>query len=216
MEKTLFLEARVREHTGSKDAMRLRSVGQMPAVVYGHQQEPKAIILDAHEFVEGVHHGHRLLDIKLGEKTEKMVIKELQYDFLGKTIIHADLMRVSVDERVKVSVPLEFKGMANARGTHEGGMIEEHADHIEIECTVIDLPKSIVVSVKDVGVGDSLHARDIELPAGSKLMSSEDLIIVTCHTVAAAKSAEDELAEEEGPVAPEVITERKPTDEAQE
>ncbi len=216
MEKTLFLEAQVREHTGSKDAVRLRSIGKMPAVVYGHRQEPTAIVMDAHEFVEGVHHGHRLLDVKLGDKTEKMVIKELQYDFLGKDIIHVDLMRVNVDERVKVTVPLEFKGMANAKGTHEGGMIEEHADHIEVECTVIDLPEKIVVNVKEVGVGDSIHARDIELPAGTKLMSSDDMLIVTCHTVAAAKSVEGEMVEEEGPTAPEVITERKPVEEAQE
>ena len=54
-----------------------------------------------------------------------MVIKDMQYDFLGKNIIHVDLMRVNVDERVKVMVPLELKGAANAKGTHEGGMIED-------------------------------------------------------------------------------------------
>ena len=70
------------------------------------------------------------------------------------------------------------------------------------------------MQVKDVGVGDTIHARDIELPEGMKLLSSEDLIVVTCHTVAAAKSAEDETLEgEEGPSSPEVITERKSADE---
>ena len=71
--------------------------------------------------------------------------------------------------------------------------------------------------VKDVGVGDTVHARDIELPGTAKLVSSGDMIIVTCHTVAAAKSAAEEAMEaEEGPTAPEVITERKPADEAEE
>ncbi len=214
MKKSLSLEAQVRENTGTKEAVRLRAAGSLPAVVYGHKQTPTAITLDAHAFAEGVHHGHRLLDITIDGKSEKMVIKDMQYDFLGKNIIHVDLMRVNVDERVKVMVPLELKGAANAKGTHEGGMIEEHADHIEIECTVIDLPEKIVVQVKDVGVGDTIHARDIELPEGMKLLSSEDLIVVTCHTVAAAKSAEDETLEgEEGPSSPEVITERKSADE---
>lgn len=213
MEKTLSLEAQIREHAGTKEAVRLRNAGKMPAIVYGHKQEPIAIVLDAHAFVEGVHHGHRLLDVKIDGNAEKMVIKDLQYDFLGKNIIHADLMRVNVDERVKVTVPIELKGAANAKGTHEGGMIEEHADHLEVECTVIDLPEKIVVPVKDVGLGDSIHAGDIALPEGIKLLSSADTLIVTCHEVAAAKSAEDEELGEDAPTAPEVITERKPADE---
>ncbi|MHC4560006.1 MAG: 50S ribosomal protein L25 [Planctomycetota bacterium] len=125
MEKTLLLKAEVREHTGSKAVQRVREQGRIPAIVYGHKQEPVAISLDAHNFVEGLHHGHRLMDVQVGRKKEKMIVKELQYDYLGKNIIHADLMRVDITESVKVTVPIELKG--TARGTHEGGIIEEHA-----------------------------------------------------------------------------------------
>ncbi|MHC4753000.1 MAG: 50S ribosomal protein L25, partial [Planctomycetota bacterium] len=124
MEKTLLLKAEVREHTGSKAVQRVREQGRIPAIVYGHKQEPVAISLDAHNFVEGLHHGHRLMDVQVGRKKEKMIVKELQYDYLGKNIIHADLMRVDITESVKVTVPIELKG--TARGTHEGGIIEEH------------------------------------------------------------------------------------------
>lgn len=205
MEKTLLLKAEIRDRVGSKSAAKVRKQGRIPAVVYGHKAEPVAISLDAHNFVEGLHHGHRLMDVQIGRKKETMLVKDLQYDYLGKDIIHVDLMRVDVTEMVKVTVPIELKG--TAKGTHEGGIIEEHADHLEIECKVADIPETIVVSVKEVGVGDNLHASDIELPQGAKLVTDPSTVVVTCSLVAAAKSTEE--IEEEVPAAPEVIGEAK-------
>jgi len=137
------------------------------------------------------------------------MFKELQYDHLGKNIIHIDLMRVDVTETVRVTVPIELKGIA--KGTQEGGIIEEHANHLEIECKVSDIPETIVVSVKEVGIGDSLHASDAELPAGLTLVSSPSTLLVTCSLVAVAKSTEE--LEEEEPTAPEVIGEVKEAEE---
>ena len=205
MAKMLLLKAEVREHTGSKAVRKVREKGRIPAIVYGHKQEPVAISLDAHDFVEGLHHGHRLMDIQVGRKKEKMIVKELQYDYLGRNIIHADLMRVDISESIKVTVPIELKG--TAAGTHEGGIIEEHADHLEIECKATDIPETIVVSVKEVHVGGALHAGEVELPSGITLVSSPEMLLVTCHLVAAAKTTEE--IEEEIPAAPEVIGEAK-------
>jgi large subunit ribosomal protein L25 len=203
MKKTLLLKAELREQTGSKTVRKVRRQARIPAIMYGHKQEPVALSLDAHNFVEGLHHGHRLMDIQIGKKKEKVIVKELQYDHLGRNIIHADLMRVDVSETVRVDVPIELKG--TAAGAHEGGIIEEHADHLEIECKVVDIPEAIVVSVKDVHVDDALHAGDVELPEGVVLLSPRDTLLVTCHTIAAAKTTEE--LEEEVPVAPEVIGE---------
>jgi large subunit ribosomal protein L25 len=211
MAKTLLLKAEIRERTGSKAVRKVREQGRIPAIVYGHNEEAVAISLDAHNFVEGLHHGHRLIDVQIGRKKEKMIVKELQYDYLAKDIIHADLMRVDVTETVKVTVPVEPKG--RAAGTHEGGIIEEHADHLEIECKATDIPETIVVSVKDVHVGDAVHAGDIELPDGVKLVSSPETLLVTCHLVAAAKTTEE--VEEEMPAAPEIIGEAKEPEEEQ-
>jgi len=215
MAKTLLLKAEIRERTGSKAVQKIRKAGRIPAIVYGHKQTPVAISLDAHNFVEGLHHGHRLMDVQIDKKKEKIIIKDLQYDYLGKNIIHADLMRVDIKEMIKVTVPIELKGTATAKGTHEGGIIEEHTDHLEIECRATDIPETIVVWVKDVGVGDSLHASDVTLPEGVKLVSSPEMLLVTCHLVAAAKTTEE--VEEEMPTAPEVITEaKKPEGEEEE
>jgi large subunit ribosomal protein L25 len=212
MAKTLLLKAEIRERTGSKAVQKIRKEGRIPAIVYGHKQTPVAISLDAHNFLEGLHHGHRLMDVQIDKKKEKIIVKDLQYDYLGKNIIHADLMRVDIKEMIKVAVPIELKGTVTAKGTHEGGIIEEHADHLEIECKATDIPETIVVFVKDIGVGDALHASDVTLPEGVKLVSSPETLLVTCHLVAAAKTTEE--VEEEMPMAPEVITEaKKPEDE---
>jgi large subunit ribosomal protein L25 len=205
MDKTLLLEAQIREHTGSKAAARVRKQGQIPGIVYGHKQDPVAILLNAHDFSEGLHHGHRLMDITVGGKTEKMIVKELQYDHLGRNIVHVDLMRVDVTEAVRVSVPIELKG--TAKGTHEGGIVEQHASQLEIECLVTNMPESIVVSVKELGVGQAIHAGEVALPEGVTLISPPEMLLAACHVVAAAKTTEE--LEAETPVAPEVIGEKK-------
>jgi large subunit ribosomal protein L25 len=164
MEKVLLLKAEVREHIGTKDAARIRKQGRIPAVVYGHKKVPVAVSLDAHNLVEGLHHGHRLADVQIGRKREKVIVKDLQYDHLGKNIIHVDLMRVDVKEMIKVTVPIELKG--TAKGTHGGGIIQEHTDHLEIECKVTDIPESIVVSV-----AKSTEELEEEAPAAPEVIT---------------------------------------------
>jgi large subunit ribosomal protein L25 len=212
MEKTLTLKAQIREHTGSKSAARVRFEDKIPAVVYGHKEKVVPVSLDRHDFTEAVHHGCRLFDLQVRSKKETVIIKDLQYDHLGKDIIHADLMRVSVTERVRVNVPVELKGAA--KGTHEGGIIEEHLDHLEVECTVTEIPDSIVVRVTELGIGDSIHASDIELPDGVKLITDPEALVAACHVVAAAKTPEE--MEAEVPAVPEVIGEAERQEQAAE
>jgi large subunit ribosomal protein L25 len=212
MGKAVLLKAEVREKTGSKSAAKLRKSGQIPAIVYGHKQEAVAISLDASSFVEQLHHGHRLMDIQVGKKKEKMIVKDLQYDHLGKDIIHADLMRVDVTETIRVTVPVELKGIAY--GAHEGAIIEKRVNYLEVECKATDIPESIVVSVKDMNIGDVVHARDIALPEGVKLVSPPETLVAACSIVIAAKTTEE--IEAEAPAAPEVITEVKQPEEGAE
>ena len=209
MIEALSLEAQLRDGTGSKAAAAVRRQGRIPAIVYGHKQEAVAISLDAHDFVEGLRHGHRLMDVAISGNNEKMIIKDLQYDYLGRTILHADLMRVDVTERIKVEVPLELKG--SPKGMQEGGVLEAHMDHLDVECLAVDIPELIVVSVKDLDVGQSIYAREVKLPEGVKLMSLPDIIVATCRVLAEVKTTEQ--VEAETPVAPEVIRERAPAAE---
>ena len=202
MDKALVLKAEIRQHLGSKNTAKLRKQGQIPAIVYGHKEQPLAISLDARSFSEELHRGRRLMDVQLGEKNEKLLVKDVQYDYLGKEIIHVDLMRVDVTERVRLAIPIELKG--TAKGTHEGGMVEVHMGKLEVECLVTNIPERLTVPVKEMMLGDALHASDIVLPEGVKLISSPDLLVATCHVVAETKTTEE--LEAEMPAAPEVIT----------
>jgi large subunit ribosomal protein L25 len=212
MNQTSSLEAKIREQKGSKTAARVRKEGRIPAIVYGHKEEPISVSLDAHDFVETLHHGHRLLDVKIGPDTQKLLVKDVQYDYLGRQIIHVDLMRVDVTEIIQVTVPIELKGVA--QGTHEGGIVEEHADHIDVKCLAVNIPESLIVSIKELTVDGSIYARDIKLPDGVTLASPADMLIVACHLPIAAKTTEE--VETEAPAAPEVITKGKAEEEKEE
>jgi large subunit ribosomal protein L25 len=205
--KEFVLKAEIRKEHGKKHLANLRQQGKIPAVVYGHKQEPQSITIDLHDFAEGLHHGHKLIDIEIDGKKEKLLVKEVQYDHLGRQMIHADFIRVDLSEKVEVSVPLVFKG--TPVGASEGGILEEHLDSIEIECAVTEIPDSIDVSVKGLKIDEALHVRDIALPAGVKLVSDPELLVIACSKPVEIAPAEEAVGAEE-PTSPEVITERKP------
>ncbi len=204
MSETIALKAEARKEVGTKHSVRLRREGKLPAIIYGHGKGSVSITLDLRKFVDMLHHGQRLFGIELGGASETLLVKALQYDHLGKDIIHADLVRVDLTEMVKINVPIELKG--SAKGTHEGGIVDEHLDHLEIECKVSDIPDVIPVWIKELGVGDTIHAGSIELEEGMTLVTPPETLVLTCHLVAAAKSTEE--LEEDMPTAPEVITEK--------
>ena len=205
--KEFLLKAELRTGLGSKHAAKIRKEGKIPAVVYGHKQEPESIAFGRHDFMEGLHHGHRLIDVEFGGRKEKLLVKAIQYDYLGKNIIHADLIRVDLSEKDKVEIALVFKG--TAAGSDEGGLLEEHLGRIEIECTVAEIPEAIEVSVNNLDIGDTLHAGDITLPAGTKLLTNPETLIIACNLPVAAEEVEETAEEAEQAAGPEVITERK-------
>lgn len=212
MAKTLSLEAQIRDRTGSKTASAVRRQGRIPAVVYGHQEQPVAVSLDAHDFVEGLHHGLRLVDLTIAGKSEKAIIKDLQYDHLGREVIHADLMRVDVTEVITVTVPVELKG--TPKGAQEGGVLTAHMNRLDVQCLAVNIPESIVVSVKELDVGQVIHAGEVPLPEGVTLVTPAEIVVASCHVLQEVKTTEE--VEAAIPAAPEVITEKKPEEGAAE
>ncbi|MCE5340929.1 MAG: 50S ribosomal protein L25 [Planctomycetaceae bacterium] len=203
----LVLKAQTRKERGKKSNAKLREQGSIPAIIYGHKQDPQSVTLSEHDFVEVLHKGKRLMDVEVDGKPEKFLLKEIQYDHLGKRMIHVDFVRVDLSEKVTVEVPLVLKG--TAVGTTEGGVLEEHLDKIEVECLVTAIPESIDVSIKALKIGDFMFVKDIVVPAGMKLVTDPELLLVACKEPVeiAEPSAEDATLE---PAVPEVITERKP------
>ena len=209
MSETSVLKASIRAQLGKKNTAALRAQGKMPAVVYGHKQETMSIAIDSHEFTEALHHNQRIFGIDIDGKAEKLLVKDLQYDHFGQNIIHVDFVRVDLSETVTVEVPLEVKGTAS--GITHGGIIDELVTSIEVECVVTSIPESIAVLIKDLEVGESIHAGDIKLPDGVKLITDPSTVVINCHLLAAAKSTEE--TEEDAPTSPEVITEKKEEDQ---
>ncbi|MBL7106939.1 MAG: 50S ribosomal protein L25 [Phycisphaerae bacterium] len=210
MEKSLLLKAEIRKSVGTKSSAALRNCGKIPATIYGHGQDAVSVALSTHGLTEGLRHGHRVVEIDIDGKKETVLFKSIQYDHLGKYIIHADLMRVNVKEKVTVEVAVEAKG--TAVGIQQGGLVTEHADKVEVECAVNNIPDSIVVSVKELGVGGSIHAGDVEMPAGVKLVSDPQMLLISCQELKI-KAVEEEVVEGEEPQAPEVIGKSKKEEE---
>ncbi len=204
MEETMQLKAEVRDKAGSRAAKRVRKESKIPGVVYGHGEEAVAVSLDRHDFIEALHHGHRVFEIDIDGKKDTMMIKDLQYDYLGRDIIHFDLVRVDITEMVEVTVPVEFTG--TAAGTLEGGILQEQSNTIDVKCRVNQIPDSLPVSIKGLEIGDSLNAKDIELPEGFELISEPESVLITCTYITEEEIEEiEEEALAEGAEEPELI-----------
>ncbi len=197
------LKASARTDSGSRSARRLRSKGMVPGIIYGHGEQPVSITLTRHDLDVAIHHGERLMEIDLAGKGHNVLIKDVQYDTFGNEILHVDLTRVNLDERVEVTVPVVLRG--TPAGAANDGVLQQSTSDVTIECVVTAIPEEIRVSVIEMGVGDSLTAADLPLPEGARLLTEPDTQI--CSVSVLAEEVEVEV-EAEGAAQPEVIGEK--------
>ncbi len=195
------IQATVRERLGTRYAARLREEGQLPVVVYGHKKAPLHVSVDFKQLNDLLHDNVHLLKITTDQgTTEACLIKDVQWNHLSSRIIHADLARVDLTEKVTVEVVLEFTG--NAVGLKEAGAILEHpVNSIEVECLATNIPQTIVVNVEALEAGQSLSVSNLTLPQGVVAKTEGD-------TVVASVQVQAEVVEEEateGGDEPEVI-----------
>jgi large subunit ribosomal protein L25 len=210
MADSVTLVAQPREGRGSQEAKRLRKKGQLPAVLYGHKEETVSLALSTEEVESAIRHGIRVVDLRADGKEEKALIKEVQWDHLGKELLHVDFARVAVDERIVISVPLEIRG--TAPGVNAGGMFDQPIHTLSVECLAISIPESIRVNVGELQIGGIIHVRDLALPPGVKAMTDADAIVVQISApVAEAEAAP--AAEVPGAAEPEVIGRPKAEEE---
>jgi len=188
MTETLVLKAEGRDKTGTREARRLRSRGKVPVIIYGHKQEPVSAALNYHDLALELQHHHRLLGVELNGKTEQFLVKDIQYDYLGDTIIHVDLSRVNLDERVQVMVGVVLKGIPE--GVHEGGVLAQLLTEVELECKVTSIPEEVRANIVHLKVGESLTAGELELPEMISLVTDAKAPVATVRV------KEEEAAEE--------------------
>jgi large subunit ribosomal protein L25 len=217
-QKTPTLSAKNRERTGSRYAKRVREQGGLPAVLYGHGRDPLSITLDMKEALSHFHKGEKVFKLdfpgaKSADEMQMVLLKDLGFDFLGTNIIHADLARVDLNERVRTKVPIHLMG--EAIGLKQAGAILMHPNNeIEVECTVMEIPDFIEVRVDTLDVGHAITAGDVKLPKDTmKVITDKHAILAQILIQAEIVVAEATAATAEG-AAPEVLTAKKEGDAA--
>jgi large subunit ribosomal protein L25 len=196
--------AESRSDTGKGASRRLRRLGMLPGIVYGGHKEPEMVAVGHNALVRHLEHEafySHVLTLKVGEVESKVVLKDLQRHPAKPFILHADFLRVSADEKLRMMVPLHFINEGRSKGMKGGGLASHNLTEVEIACLPKDLPEFIAVDMADMGVGDILHLSELPLPEGVTLAHAPDpdVPVVIMH---AAHSGTEEGAEgEEAPPA---------------
>jgi large subunit ribosomal protein L25 len=213
--KDVKLPVETRAKLGTTSAHALRAAGKIPAVLYGHGALAEHLAFDAHTFEELLHHSGRNVIVTLtdGErKRQTALVREIQFHPLSRRVLHADLQRVSADETVGARLAIVTVGVAD--GVRNFGAVMDVITHeIEIEGPASSIPEQLEVDVTELGVHQHVSAGDIPLPAGFKLLTPPETIVVTIEQSRTAHELE-EAAPGEEIAEPEVIgAESTPSEE---
>jgi len=169
-----------REKKGSTASRKLRETGVIPAVLYGLGRPNADLAIASEELQRFLKTGSKLIDLKLGEKSQQAILRAMQFDPLSDAIVHIDLLRIDKDHEIEVDVDFEFKGLA--KGVADGGIFEAVLSSVKVRATPTKLPKSIVVEIGGLNVDDAIHVKDLKLPEGVKVLGHKPDDHV-CHCV---------------------------------
>jgi large subunit ribosomal protein L25 len=196
--KSIQLDAKSRAELGSRANRKLRETGFVPGVIYGHKEAVVPVALPRKELSKHLDKGQHVFDLGLDGKNETVLVKEVQYNPVGTEIIHVDFARVSLTEKVTVTVPIELKG--TPKGEEKEGVLTQVMADIEVECVVTDIPSAVVHNVSDMDLDAVLHVKELTLPPGVVALADEDQVVATVALVQV-----DEEPAAEGDAEPEVI-----------
>jgi len=207
------LNVKRRDKLGGGNNRRLRGTGQVPAVLYGHGEASISLAIESSAIMNVIRHGHKLVRLQ-GDAAEGAFIKAVQWDVYGKQLIHIDLLRVSDTEKVTTTVTVELKG--TAAGLSEGGIIEFVLHELEIECPAASVPDKLIVNVNDLHLDQAIHARQVPLPEGARVLDDPELVVVHCIKPHVEEDVTATAAIEPGAAEPELIRKEKPAEEGEE
>jgi large subunit ribosomal protein L25 len=200
METTLKAERR--DGTGKGAARKLRAAGRVPAVLYGHGQEPALLSVSSQDLLHLFHQagGSLLIDLDIEGKSQLAIPKEVQRDHLHGRYVHVDFLAVRRDERIKVQV--EVRAIGDAPGVKAGGVVEFHQRELEIETTPANVPEFLELDVSELEIGPSLKVADVVVPDGVTILADPEETVLSVITPAALRTEADlTLPGEEAPEA---------------
>lgn len=169
--------AQPRSDTGKGASRRLRRTGLVPGIVYGGNAEPTMLAVRHSELERQLDYEtfySSLLDLKLGDETTKVVLKDLQRHPAKPFLLHVDFLRVSRDEKLRLTVPIHFLNEAGCPGLKMSGTISHNITEIEVSCLPANLPEYLSVDMAEMTLGDVIHVSEIKLPEGVELTHSMD------------------------------------------
>lgn len=219
------LEVQQRNTFGKQGARDLRKEGGVPAVLYGRAQDTVAIQLDARTFRQFLRtYGENVIinmEVSAGN-TETVIIKEIQRHPVDKQrLIHADFIRISLDEPVTSAVPVVLVG--SPQGVQEGGVLEFPLRQVTLHCLPMQMPNDITIDVGHLDIGDAVHVSELTLDEEIDILDEPERIIATVSqpriqledeiTEAEDGEGEAEEAPEEQPTEPEIISRRRDDDD---
>jgi len=195
------VSAETRTTFGKGAARRIRAAGKIPAVIYGHGTEPQHVTLPGHQVGLILRKANAVLELDIEGKEQLALVKDVQKDPVLQIIEHIDLIVVRKGEKVQVEVPIHLEGES-----YSGTIATQDASTILVEVEATNIPERIVVSIEGLEEGTLIHAKDIELPKGSALISDEDLVVVGITIPAAVESEENAAGEGESETAAEAAS----------
>jgi large subunit ribosomal protein L25 len=217
MRKDLTIAAETRDSRGKNEARRLRAKGSMPAVIYGGPDGPAPVAVDPKELGKILNSktGHNTIfnvSIAGGETTPVMIV-DWQFDPMKDALLHVDLKRIDLNQRITVKVPVVTQG--DPKGVKiQGGIHEVVTREIEIECLPNDIPEQFTVNVSELMIGQSIRASEIPIAESMKLISPADSVISHVVSLRAEETTTPETGGEAPAAAePEVIKKGKKEEE---
>jgi large subunit ribosomal protein L25 len=208
MAEDLKITAETRNEFGKGAARRIRRADKVPAVIYGHGNDPQHVTLPGHETMMALKHGgtNALLYIDVEGKTVIALTKQVQADPIKGFLEHIDFVEVKKGEKVTVEIPVHVLGESKA-----DAMTVTELNTVSVEAEATNIPDYIEVSVEDAEVGFHVLAKDLELPEGSLLLTDDEALVVNVVHAPTAEEVEAELEEAEAESGVE-----QPTEEAAE
>jgi large subunit ribosomal protein L25 len=209
MRTEITVAAESRDSRGKNEARRLRAKGSVPAVVYGGKTGPVSVAVSPKDLTKILNSkaGHNtIFNLNLaGSDSTPVMIVDWQFDPIKDSLLHADLKRIDLTERMTVTVPVVTQG--DPKGVKlQGGVYEVVNREIEIECLPNDIPEQFVINVTDLMIGDTVRASDIPMGGSRKLLTLPDAVI--SHVVAP-RVEETPAATETAAAEPEVVKKGK-------
>jgi large subunit ribosomal protein L25 len=164
------LIADIREDQGKGASRRLRREGLVPAIIYGAGRPPRSLTFDHNRVIQQLENEKffsSILKIKVGEKSQAAILKDVQRHPSKPQIMHMDFQRIVEDEEIRMLVPIHFLGEKVAPGVKEdGGKVSHLMTEVEVVCLPRNLPEYLELDVSELGLDEMLKLSDISLPEG--------------------------------------------------